>query len=397
MQIAILGRQPKISLAELECLFGAKAVTPIGEYAALVDSEQALPQARLGGTMKSAQLLTRLAKTDLEGAFAYLRSSIPEHLAYLPDGKLQFGVSVYGFRAQKNWLLRQMLELKKIIRKEGRSVRIIENKKEALETAQVLYNKLTGPLGWELLLIKDGADVLLAQTSAVQDIDAYTARDFERPKRDAYVGMLPPKLAQIMINLSFNRTKPNPDSHALQILDPFCGTGVVLQEALLMGYEVFGSDISEKMIDYTLANLTWLREKNPDTGLMLTIEPADATTHRWLEANSIDAVVCETYLGKPLIALPSSADLDTIMDEADQIAEGFLKNIAQQLEPGTRLCLALPAWHLGNNTFKHLKMLDHLTDLGYNRLDLVHAQKADLIYHRENQVVARELTILEKI
>jgi hypothetical protein len=36
----------------------------------------------------------------------------------------------------------------------------------------------------------------------VQDIDAYAERDFERPMRDAFVGMLPPKLAQIMLNLA---------------------------------------------------------------------------------------------------------------------------------------------------------------------------------------------------
>jgi hypothetical protein len=206
MQIAILGRQPKISLAELESLFGAENVTQLGEYAALVNAEDPLPQAHLGGTMKSAKLLTRLENTDLSGAFTYLQQSIPEHLQYLPKGKLQLGVSVYGYPATRDWLLKQMLTLKKLIKKTGQSVRIIENKSEALEAAQVLYNKLTGPLGWELLLIKDGADTLVAQSTAVQDIDAYAQRDFERPMRDAFVGMLPPKLAQIMLNLAVGKS-----------------------------------------------------------------------------------------------------------------------------------------------------------------------------------------------
>ncbi|MCA9340443.1 MAG: hypothetical protein KDA17_06005, partial [Candidatus Saccharibacteria bacterium] len=232
MQVAILGRQPKISLAELECVFGADAVTEVSDYAALVDVEDSLPQLRLGGTIKSAKLLTRLDKTDLEGAFRHLQKAVPDHLQYLPEGKLQLGVSVYGFKAQKNWLLRQTLSLKKIVKNTGRSVRIIENKAEALEAAQVLYNKLTGPLGWELLLIKDGNDVLVAQTTGVQNIDDYAKRDFERPMRDAYVGMLPPKLAQIMINLA------QPPENAV-LLDPFCGTGVILQEAMLMGFGVY--------------------------------------------------------------------------------------------------------------------------------------------------------------
>lgn len=400
MQIAILGRQPGISLAELESLYGASAITPVGDYAALVQSDEKLPQSRLGGTIKSAKLLTRLENTGLEGAFSHLASAIPHHLEHLPEGKLQFGVSVYGFKAQKNWLLKQMLELKKTIRKQGRSVRIIENKSETLEAAQVLYNKLTGPLGWELLTIKDGDDVIVAQTTAVQDIDAYAKRDHGRPKRDAFVGMLPPKLAQIMINLAGKHQPPlnatlNTDVPLTRstLLDPFCGTGVVLQEAMLMGYAVYGSDVSEKMIRYSRDNLDWLQESNLIRAEW-QLETADARTHVWRQP--INLVVCETYLGEPLTSLPSAKKLGEVIQEANDIAEGFLNNIAKQLEKGSRLCLALPAWHLGNNKFEHLKTLDHLEDLGYNRLDLVHASKEDLIYHRENQVVARELTILEK-
>lgn len=387
MQVAILGRQPKLSVAELESVYGANTITVLGDEAALIEVDGPLDQSRLGGTIKSAKLLARLENTDLEGAFAYLQKTIPDHLEYLPDGKLQLGVSVYGFKAQKNWLLKRTLTLKKIIKNAGRSVRIIENKSEALEAAQVLYNKLTDPLGWELLIIKDGKDVLLAQTTGIQNIDDYSRRDFDRPKRDAYVGMLPPKLAQIMVNLA-----EVPDGAT--ILDPFCGTGVVLQEAALMGYYARGSDIEQKMVDYTDANMAWLKEQRPSVSWQA--EAADATSHTWRDIDQVDAVICETYLGKPLASLPGEAKLAEIMNEANTIAEGFLKNIAPQLKPGARLCVALPAWSIGEHTFKHLKVLDHITDMGYNRVDLKHATREDLIYHRPGQVVARELIILEK-
>ena len=169
-----------------------------------------------------------------------------------------------------------------------------------------------------------------------------------------------------------------------------------------MGYHVHGSDLSEKMVDYSQENLQWLTTHYPLLATHYSVETADATTHTWdfskLQAlSSKVSVVCETYLGKPLTSLPDTKKLDEIIHEAHTIAEGFLGNIAPQLEKGTRLCVALPSWHLGNGKFQHLKVLDHLSDLGYNRLDLVHASQEDLIYHRENQVVARELTILEKI
>ena len=46
------------------------------------------------------------------------------------------------------------------------------------------------------------------------------------------------------------------------ILDPFCGSGTVLQEALLMGFtQVAGTDLSPKAITDTKENIAWIKEK----------------------------------------------------------------------------------------------------------------------------------------
>lgn len=403
MQLAILGRQPKLSIAELEALFGEDSLRLIGNDICLINSDTELPQKRLGGTIKSAKILSRLENSDLESCFKYLEQSIPEHLHYLPEGKLQLGVSIYGAKAQKNWILKRMLALKKIIKKHGRSVRVIENKSEILESAVVLYNKLTGSLGWEFLLVKDGNDYILAQTTGVQNVDDYSKRDFDRPNRDAFNGMLPPKLAQIMINLAVGSSQHQNAPNSPDILDPFCGSGVVLQEALLMGYKAHGSDINQKMVDYTIENLNWLSENFQISNSKFQIEQADATSYQWTPNPKY--IVCETFLGKPLTSLPPSNELNQIINEANTVAERFLKNISSQLSLGSRLCVALPAWYndvensklkIPNSKYIHLKMLDHLTDMGYTRIDLKHASNEDLIYHRPDQIVARELVILEK-
>jgi len=59
---------------------------------------------------------------------------------------------------------------------------------------------------------------------------------------------LHPKWARALVNLS--RIKP---SHTL--LDPFCGTGGFLLEAGLLGTQVIGADIEQKMIDGCAATL----------------------------------------------------------------------------------------------------------------------------------------------
>jgi len=57
-----------------------------------------------------------------------------------------------------------------------------------------------------------------------------------------------PRLARALINLTVK-------SGRCRMLDPFCGTGTLLIEASMMGMEVFGSDISEKMVSGSESNL----------------------------------------------------------------------------------------------------------------------------------------------
>lgn len=397
--VCILGRQPALGLAELESLYGANHIQPVNGAALLDIEASGINFKRLGGTLKVAKILANLPYTDWRRLYGYLKDNIPKHLKYLPDGQFRLGVSLYGVDAPLRTLNTNLLEIKKTIRQTGRPVRIIPNKTPELNSAQVLHNKLTHRGGWELLLIKNGRRAILAQTMFVQDIEAYAGRDQARPKRDARVGMLPPKLAQILINLAVGhveqkiRKEKQKPARPLRLLDPFCGTGVILQEALLMGYSVFGTDIEPRMVEYSSTNITWLINKYPQVEGYVVTEQADATNFVWPR---FSAVASETYLGRPLSSLPAPDKLRAIVNDVNTVIKKFLANIAPQLQPGQRMALAVPAWKIKYG-FKHLPLLDHLTDMGYNRLHLVHAKNDELVYFRENQLVARELLILERL
>ena len=389
--LAILGRQPALGIAELESLFGPEKLTIIGQQQAVVI--QADPAnidfSRLGGTIKLGQLLSVQDTADWHDLQLWLKHTIHQHLQALPlEGKLQLGMSAYGLNVSTAKLNASGLELKKAIRATGRSVRLVPNKTTELNSAQVLHNHLTGPMGWEFLFIRDGNRTYVAQTTHVQDINAYAARDQARPKRDARVGMLPPKLAQIIINLA--ASKQTADSRQQTVLDPFCGTGVIPQESLLMDYKAYGTDLEPRMIEYSQTNLDWLRTVYRIPTTDYRIDVADATSYTW---QPFDAIACETYLGRPFSALPKPDILQAVVQDVDTIHRKFLKNVARQTGPGFRLCLAIPAWKISTG-FKRLPVLDHLTDLGYTRTSFVHASNRELIYHRPEQIVGRELVVL---
>ena len=389
MTIYILGRQPHIGLAELERLYGAQAVTHIAPEIAQVDAE---PTERpIGSAIKAAEELTRF-KTK---SFADVgRQFVPYIKKILPtDGKVTMGISVYNFDATGHEVQKLGIILKQSRKKDGLSTRLIPNKEPILNSAQVLHNKLTSSHKWELVVVKtfDG-ETIVAKTHSVQDITAYTERDRARPKRDAKVGMLPPKLAQTIINLAVGENDQQKNS--INLLDPFCGTGVILQEALLMGFSVLGSDIDKRMVDYSEANIHWLHSRfHSLTGTLVGLRQGDATEFDW--KGLPDVIAGETYLGRPLSVEPDEETLRKIIYDCNTIHKKFLKNVATQTKSGVSLCLAVPAWHV-RNTVYHMPVLDDLENLGYNRLDFTHASHKDLIYYREGQIVGRELLVLTR-
>jgi len=389
--VAILGRQPALGIAELESLFGPEKLTVIGQQAVLIQAQASdIAFSRLGGTIKLGRLLSVQDTADWHDLQLWLKHTLPQHLSTLPlEGKLQLGMSAYGSNVSTAKLNASGLELKKAIRATGRSVRLVPNKTPELNSAQVLHNHLTGSMGWEFLFIRDSNRTYVAQTTHVQDINAYAARDQARPKRDARVGMLPPKLAQIIINLA--ASKQTADSRQQIVLDPFCGTGVLLQESLLMGYEAIGTDLEPRMIEYSQINLDWLRTAYLLPSTAYQLNQGDATSYQWTPMPEF--IAAETYLGRPFSALPKPDILQAVVQDVDTIHRKFLKNVARQTSPGFRLCLAIPAWKIPTG-FKRLPVLDHLTDLGYTRTSFVHASNRELIYHRPEQIVGRELVVL---
>ena len=159
-----------------------------------------------------------------------------------------------------------------------------------------------------------------------------------------------------------------------------------------MGFGAYGTDLEPRMIEYSQTNLAWLVSKFQTPSSKFQLSQGDATNHTW---QTFETVACETYLGRPFSALPSPQALDEVMRDVDTIHRKFLQNLATQTKPGQRLCIAVPAWKTKSG-FKHLKTLDNLADLGYTRSVFKHVETLDLIYHRPEQIVARELVVLTR-
>lgn len=371
--IAILGRQPEFGLVELESLFGAKDVQPWGRTGALLTNEPDINT--LGGAQKLGRVLYRGPVRNLNEA--------PISLDDLPlrASKTSFGLSYYGLRATPRFVMKTGLTLKKRLKGRGSLRLVAPQTGTALSAAQVKFNGLIQN-GFELLIVINKQEMVVAITTQLQDIDGYATRDYGRPSRSAKVGMLPPKLAQIIINTT---TAP-------LVYDPFCGTGVVLQEALLLGRKAAGSDSAGAMAAATKENLAWLRRLRPE----LPESSVDVADARAVELPKPPlAIVSEGYLGPNLSNAPSAQRLKELQAEMSQLYADSLRHWHSQLPAKTQVSITAPVWYSADGP-QDAGVIDQLPDLGYTLVSFKHVQSHNLIYRRSGQSVGRQLLISRK-
>ena len=385
----ILGHIPRLSRAELMAVLNQEQIKfqelLFSGHALLVSSQNKLDSAglqeRLGGLVKIALIVDRCSKEKLAPAAAGLLS---QRLKSVKEAgqKFQFGFSLYGTDIKKQ-LEKIGLEFKRSpINRQGK-VRLVVSKNQDLSSVIVAKEKLI-ERGADIVVVADGAGYYLGYTLTVQDYKNFSFRDFSRPFRDDKSGLLPPKLAKIMLNLSAAAPQQI-------ILDPFCGSGTVIQEALLLGFKnLIAGDISEKAVADTTNNLNWLKSKyhfDVSTVKIFQLDARELTDV--LDEASVDCIVTEPYLG-PADRLESASVKKIIGDLSELYLKSF-ESFFKVLKPGGRAVIILPV--INSQT---LDILPAIALLGFTTIKLSAEDRPSLVYSRPGQRIIREIFVFEK-
>mgnify|MGYP001197228396 FL=1 len=389
--IFILGTHPAWSVAEIAAVLGESDLYWENERILIKkDAEIAAENLikRLGGTLKIAQI-EAFVSADIP--FPKLAKQCAELLlkkAARGDGKLVFGLSDQGvggrFAADKLGL-----NIKKELKNFNISSRLVTSQEKELSSVVVGQNKLLNR-GAELIFFRHDQDLFIARTLAIQPYKDLSRRDFGRPSRDDYSGMLPLKLARMMINCAA------PRSFSDILLDPFCGSGTIVTEAMLMGYrQIIGTDLSEKAIKNSRANAEWVRELyGLDIYPKFHIKNATRLA-QFLKPKTVGTIVSEPYLG-PQRGLDN---IEAVKAELQTLYSQALDNFYQILSPGGRVVMVWPVF-FGREFLK--PALDKWQPINalpekFSHIPWVKLSYRDtLLYHRAGQRVWRELIILEK-
>lgn len=401
---AFLGHQPRISLAELSAaLPDMKTVRMIGNMVAVIETSAELTKKSidtLGGTMLLAVQLPYGEKH-----LGKISQTVTELLSDA-KGKVTFSLRTDGVSLMAVHGLYR--DIKAQLKKSGKPVRYVGS--ERVPAATVLLHEL------DMLDLKHGVEIVILQvddwlwvgrTVAAHNPHAYTKRDMEKPVRDTHVGLLPPKLAQTLLNFGSwlvesrrdpaekKPKKPLP----LTVFDPFCGSGVIPMECLLRGWNVLCSDASQKAVSGCEKNLDWVRKE-------FAILKRDVTSSVWKQdatkpfelKEKPDVMVSETSLGTPLEKRATQKEISALKSACEKVEAGFIENAAKTL-PGVPIVCTFPVWMGSAGPIFLEKVWDAVRDNGFEPVlppgvstDV--AIHKSLLYRRPDQFVGRQIVLL---
>lgn len=389
-----LGHVPKLSALEAErwlrwqgISFNVKLST---EKVLIIETDRPIDAVKvletLGGTIKIFQISYYVSPDKLSEAVCSIVNHQIADLR-LTEKKFQFGFSFFGNRSALN--LREIgLTIKKDLKKRGRRVRFVTSKEESLSSVIIHKEKLINQ-GLDIVIIADKDKYYVGQTAAAQQYEDYSRRDYGRPERDDKSGMLPPKLAKIMLNLSQTELSQT-------ILDPFCGSGTIIQEALILGYQnIIGSDIAEKAVANAENNIKWLAVRYHLKTADVKIYQLDARKlSDKFSPNSIDCVITEPYLGPAKHSRAPRLNRALIgNDVAEELSQLYLQSFmafSRILKKGGKVVIILPVIN-----GKCLDILNKIEKIGFST-DRLDSGRGSVIYSRPKQMVAREIFIFIK-
>ncbi|MEK7166898.1 MAG: DNA methyltransferase, partial [Patescibacteria group bacterium] len=201
------------------------------------------------------------------------------------------------------------------------------------------------------------------------------------------------------------------------ILDPFCGSGTILQEAILMGYKnIIGSDIDFNSIEITKKNLEWLftkikNQKSLPAGdlleeekIKINIFQSNATNlSKKISFNSIDAIVSEPYLGPTR----NIQNIKNIIYELSKLYLRSFEEFKKILKKQGVVIIIFPVFKTFTNELLFLPILDAIKKQGW-KIDLELPKELlknniikitlrnSIIYSRPEQRVLREIFVFRK-
>ncbi len=285
--IFILGRDPELSILEIKSYLKNCKILHTSDVALILETEKLSENTikHLGGTQKIAKVVTKIDPLII-------------------SNKIRYGVSNYT--EEDDTKIKKQL---KQIFKEQKVRATIRKSKQRLPFLSPTEAQNT----FEIILYKE----YIAETIQLFNPKDHKFRDIQRPEQRP-LHTISIRLAKVLVNLT--QTKPKET-----LLDPFCGIGTILQEAMLQNINVIGADKNKNVTKQAKTNLKWIQEQyKPRANYKILNTDATKLSK---DIKKVDTVATEPYMGPFLNKLPTDQEARKTIRELQPMYENTLKEL----------------------------------------------------------------------
>jgi len=429
-KVFVSGKNWILSLAELAAYFTTRKIKFKIEYFSrefftftFEEAFDASAISDLGGTIKIGEAKTTLSTETVKEAFLQKNklaqkqivqclssSGILDGVTKAPE-KALFGVSVYftdnAYSSHSGRMQRFIgSTIKDELVNRGKRANFIgysqDRKQAQLSHVEVLKKKLVETQS-EVLFCIGKKTTWIASTVAVHNPFEFQKRDIYKPNQRKIFAM-PPRLARIMVNLSSCKNEK-------VLLDPFCGVGTILQEALLEKAVVVGMDVNSWCVKAAEENLEWLSREYELAAADFRVVQGDVSKMtQKIGVENVDCIVSEPDLGPALRDIPTIAYAEKIIEKLKPLFYGFVEQAYASLKLKGLLVLVTP--YIGTRSGQKAVTMpidERIKQCGFKRIYAFNRSMfnvdldvgrligaASLVEMDERHKIGREIHILQK-
>ncbi|MCW4046231.1 MAG: hypothetical protein NWE99_01520 [Candidatus Bathyarchaeota archaeon] len=427
----IPGKNWMLSLAELAAYFQARnvkfeiAVYSKAFFVITVDEPTVIDVAGLGGTIKVGEITAKLLTQTMKKAFleddkqaqaeikeALSSGNLTRHMFEKSSaGKAVFGVSVYWADSAFRPVARRMQRfvgsaVKKELAAEGKRANFMGFAKDRmypqLSHVEVLKKSMVENRA-EVLFCVDKEQTFVAVTVAVHDPFEFQKRDVGKPSQRK-IFAIPPRLARIMVNLALC-------GEGKVFLDPFCGVGTILQEALLARAKVVGVDVNRWCVEAARRNLEWLADEYSLENAEYRILHGDVRKlSEKVGREQVDCAATEPDLGPALRQVPTTSYATRLVERLEPLYHVLLEEAYKVLRWDGRLVFVSPYVKTRSGQPVTMRVEEKALAVGFKRVypfqkenfagDPVGLEEltamASLVDVEERHLIGREIHVFQK-
>ncbi|MEK6894894.1 MAG: 50S ribosomal protein L11 methyltransferase [Nanoarchaeota archaeon] len=369
----ILGRNPELSVKEIFSYLSARGLEILSheliENALLIELEKEIEDIvdELGGVISIGEVLT-------EGNFQDLIKKL-DNITLYPGKENKFNYVVWGFCDEEYYYelggyLRKRFKEEKLKASEKPLTGLMEL--QSGNKIKIVGNRVSEQF---FLFSSDSKSFYFGKTIYEFNSSDVEKRDMNKPSRRSELA-ISPRMAKIMINLA--RVKEND-----KIIDPFCGVGIILTEALLKKIKVVGIDFDMNAVEGAAENLLW-NKFNKNEYKLITDDS------RKIKINeTISALVCEPDFGELLRKIPTEANAKKTLKNYEDLMISVINNLKRNVHG--KFVFTAPLILMFNKKRKRANIEKIVQETGLKLAD-----GFPIDDFRKDQIVGREIVVLER-